>query len=667
MKERPVAKVVRLLQDMKAELQQELDDDKAVMEKLDCWCKTNDKQKTAAIEFGQQEVARLESEMDETTASILKTREKRKATWDEVQRDHKALEQATTLRMDENKKFQAESTDLIEAIDACDNAITVLSEHHPDFMQMKKAAVRLSSSKVSQLMVSTRGLRSFQVSTLKGFLAQASKVASSSAFLAIPGFKSYTPQSGQIFGILKQMRADFKNSLSDSEKAELKAKEDYEALKAAKEDEMDSGNKAVAAMDQQLAKYGEQHANAADLHTDTEKQLGMDQEFLAKLKKTCAQTDKEFETRTKARLDEIAAVEETISILNSDEAFNNFDKTLAQTGPAFVQMRSIHSSKAEEQLARNHAIEALRRASRVDGASPRVALIAASAQLDAFEKVKAEIDKLVAELLQMQKEEVKQRDLCNSDLAENQRETAANQDRLDAGQVKRADLEKDIENFKAEIKRRTEEVAAMQEQMKRAGEAREGENADFQTTINDQRMTQMILNKALTRMKQVYAFLQSRDQPGAAHIATSATHTDPGNAPVKFKEYEQNAGGSRIVTMLEEVIADSHKTEDQAIAAEQDAQEAYETFMKDSNASIKSHQAALNRLGGNLATGKEELSMTIADNKQTFKTLEDLNGVNQALHQSCDFLLKNFDARQEARSAEVEALREAKAILSGMK
>ena len=35
--ERPVAKVVRLLEDMKAQLEKERADDKAVFESLDCW------------------------------------------------------------------------------------------------------------------------------------------------------------------------------------------------------------------------------------------------------------------------------------------------------------------------------------------------------------------------------------------------------------------------------------------------------------------------------------------------------------------------------------------------------------------------------------------------------------------------------------------------------
>jgi outer membrane lipoprotein-sorting protein len=38
-KERPIMKVVRLLEDMSSELNKELEDDKAVHEMLDCWYK----------------------------------------------------------------------------------------------------------------------------------------------------------------------------------------------------------------------------------------------------------------------------------------------------------------------------------------------------------------------------------------------------------------------------------------------------------------------------------------------------------------------------------------------------------------------------------------------------------------------------------------------------
>ena len=41
LQERPVMKVVRLLQDTKAELEKELDDDKAVFALMTCWCNSN--------------------------------------------------------------------------------------------------------------------------------------------------------------------------------------------------------------------------------------------------------------------------------------------------------------------------------------------------------------------------------------------------------------------------------------------------------------------------------------------------------------------------------------------------------------------------------------------------------------------------------------------------
>merc|ERR1719456_1239082 len=313
----------------------------------------------------------------------------------------------------------------------------------------------------------------------------------------------------------------------------------------------------------------------------------MDEEFLKNLKEKCATMDADYDKRVKDRLTEIDAVSDTIKILNSDESFEAFDK---QEAPVFLQ---TDSSAQKER--RQKAVSALQRAARVSG-SPQIALLAASAQLDASTKA----------------------------------------------------------------------VAEMMEQMKRASETREAENADFQTTVSDHRVMSMILTKALDRMKQVYALLQQQ-KPGAPHIQTSGTHTDPGNGPAKFKKYDQNAGGGRVVKMLEEVLADTKKTEDQAIASEQDSQSAYENFMKDSNKGITKEQQSQADMTGARASAKEELSMAETDFKETMTELEGLDQTNNDLHKSCDYILKNFDARQAARAAEMDALVEAKNILSGAK
>merc|ERR1719253_60616 len=199
--------------------------------------------------------------------------------------------------------------------------------------------------------------------------------------------------------------------------------------------------------------------------------------------------------------------------------------------------------------------------------------------------------------------------------------------------------------------------------MKKASETREAENADFQSTVMDHQVMAAILDKALDRMKQVYAFLQQ--QPGAPHIQTSGTHTDPGNGPAKFKQYGQNAGGGRVVSMLEKIISDVKATVDESMRAEQDSTSAYENFMKDSNKSIKKTMQAISDMSGAKAGAKEDLEMAKRDFQMTMTDLENLDGTKADLHKSCDFLLKNFDARQQARAAEMDALAEAKAVLSG--
>ena len=61
------------------------------------------------------------------------------------------------------------------------------------------------------------------------------------------------------------------------------------------------------------------------------------------------------------------------------------------------------------------------------------------------------------------------------------------------------------------------------------------------------------------------------------------------------------------------------------------------------------------------------MTEVVAESTGQMKVLEGLAATLADLHGSCDYILKNFDARQAARSAEIDALGEAKAILSGAK
>jgi hypothetical protein len=646
---------------------------------LDCWCKTNEAEKTKAIEVGQATIASLESSIAADLAKMKELEAKRKATMDELYADQKALDEAKALRMQENKVFHKSETEYLEAIGACKGAIQVLGVHQADLAQVRSVAMKLRRARVQELaLTSSAAGRSASAHTrakvLSEFLdtAERGDVKATMAFLAIPGYSSYTPQSSQIFGILETLLEDFKANLADAQAAEAKSVADFEALKKAKEEEIAAGNKLVEEIDAQVAALREKNAQEMKELADTEEQLAMDQAFLADLKEKCAASDAEFESRMKSRLEEIAAVEDTIEILNSDEAFANFDKTtrgfvedkkFIEQSSAFVQTASRRAGEATAAVLRNRAAALLRKVAGRTG-SPELALIAASAEIDAFTKVKGLIDKLVAELKAQQLDEVKMRDWCIDEFATNKEETQAGDHKMSNLQQKKKDLEARIEELSEKIEQITEAMAESQKQMGRASDNREAEAADLATTIQDQRLTQTILHRALARMKEVYAFLQQ--QPGAAHVATSATHTDAGNAPARFTKYGLNSGGARVVGLLENVIADSQKLEDEAMTQDLDSQTEYEDFMKASNAELAQDMKTKASMEEALAKAKKDLVATKEDIMDTLKILEGLHAYKGDLHKSCDFIMKNFEARQTARQAEMEALAEAKSILSGM-
>merc|ERR1719498_1260462 len=120
--------------------------------------------------------------------------------------------------------------------------------------------------------------------------------------------QSYAPQSGQIFGILKQMKEEFEANLADSQQSEETGAAEFAELKKAKTNEINAGTAQVKEKKEQLAQDKEDREL-------TREALASDTKFLSDLKLRCQQTDKDWELRTKTRNEEIAAISETIKIL----------------------------------------------------------------------------------------------------------------------------------------------------------------------------------------------------------------------------------------------------------------------------------------------------------------------------------------------------------------
>merc|ERR1719375_1600840 len=117
-------------------------------------------------------IAELESSMGAGAAKIAELKQKRKETLDEVNADHKALSDATGLRMKENKAFQASETDYIEAISAAKNAIVVLGKHN-SLAQVKEVAHKLLDARIAQMVDHSKAVSKEKADTLRAFLHNA--------------------------------------------------------------------------------------------------------------------------------------------------------------------------------------------------------------------------------------------------------------------------------------------------------------------------------------------------------------------------------------------------------------------------------------------------------------------------------------------------------------
>merc|ERR1719311_1083916 len=445
------------------------------------------------------------------------------------------LDKATEVRAKESAEFNQEEKDIVNSLAALKNAITVLGKHHAEFLQ--KGAAHHAVKQV-----------------LKHKLPEEHKrVLTSFVQTSQPGLTnsgSYTPASGQIFGILNQMKEEFETNLAKMQEEEKTAQTDFADLKSAKSAEIAGNKKMTKDKTAELADTEDALAKAKEDLDLTREALAADTKFLSELKLRCQQSDKDWELRSKTRLEEIKAVSETIAILADDDAHDTFDKTVNSETPVFVQ---THAETTLQMKVRAAASASLKAAAKKQHS---LALLALSqrVKLDPFKKLNGIIDDMSAALKKQLQDEVVEKDFCVKEFNENDVSTLKKNNEI-------KDLQALIETSKATIDTLTSEMAELQKeieemevQMKKASEEREASNHEFQVAVTDQRATQTILKKALAKLESFYGkktLLQMGQEPGAA--------VPP--PPPAMSEMKPNQGSGGVMVLIQDIIEEAHEME----------------------------------------------------------------------------------------------------------
>jgi len=654
---RPVSKVITLLKDMHKQLEAEQAQDEEIYDKLACWCTTNDKDKTASIKAAEAKISFLKNKIEELSAMSARLAAEIENLEKEVAANEEALATATALREKQLADFNGEEKELLESISALKAAVEALKEH-----QNKKGeeVAFLQTSHMTGVAATLQRELGVHASLLEGVLSPA-QVRATTAFVQSPqdffdaapvGANSYAPQSGQIFGVLTQMLETFEANLAAAQKQEQENQKDFEALRTAKKAEIAAGKAQIQQKGTEKADTDEKNAQAKIDLDETENSLSADEKFLRMLKEKCSLTDKDWNERQKTRQLEIQAVSEAMGVLTADDAHDTFTRTLDNVN----LLQTARTSELKQR--RDAASQVLARVA-AKSHNPRLVTLAYRVKLDAFTRVKKAIDDLIAEMLQEKADEIKQKDFCVDEFNTNQLQTEDKEREKKDLEATIADLEATIAKLTQEIETLKSEIGEMQVQLKRAGEDREQQNKEFQMVVTDQRMTQRLLSKALAHLANFYG----------EHKAPVLAQQEPVGPPPPpgFEKYENNAASGGVMSLIQEIITDAKAMEKEAIRAEQDAEAAYAGFVTETNNSIETKARAIVTKSAAKAKAEAELVDAKKARASVVEELEELATYNAQLHTSCDYTLKNFDLRQAARDEEIEALQQAKAILSGAK
>jgi len=516
-------------------------------------------------------------------------------------------------------------------------------------------------------------LQTSAASTLRRFAMEKAELQDETrqellAFLSAKTSDEYAPQSGQIVGILKQMEEEMDKALVDSTAAEEEAIKSYEALIEAKTKEVDALTAQIEEEQTRIGDLGVEIAGMENDIEDTEQSIDEDKKFIQELAVNCDKKKKEWAEICKLRQQEFVALAETIKILNDDNALELFKKTLPSA--SFVEIEV--TSQAVRARARAALLQARHGARKAHmAARPELDLIALaiSGKKIGFEKVLGLIDEMVANLKKEQIDDANKKEYCEKqfDLSEDKKKEL---------ELSVYDSETAIEEMEGSIEKLTEELAALKKGIKaldksvaEATEQRKEENAEYKELKQGDTAAKEILLFAKNRLNKFYnpkLYKPPADEPEMlVEIAVHRGKTPPA-PPESFNAYTKKSGENAGVTqMIDLLVQDLDKELQEAETNEKDAQSDYEQLMAESATKRADDSKSMSDKTASKASEEEALEKE-QDNKAATGTelMATLTYIH-SLHGECDWLLKYFDARKEARDGELDALGKARAVLNG--
>merc|ERR1719293_64907 len=652
----PIRKVVTLLTNLQKKVKEEGEKEEELYKKFMCYCKTGVSQLREQIDAAGEKGPQLEADIKSGEEQLKQCKQDLKTAQTERAEAKEAVAAATSIREKDAAAFadqKAELTDIISKISGAVKAIE--SGAAGSFLQTSTAA---SLKKLVDRVPATAVSDDDKVELLS-FLANK---------------QGYAPSSGEVTGILKQMGDSFAATLKEAEETEATAISEYEALVAAKKKEIDT---LTASIEAKLEKQGELGTSIVQMKADFEDIAGNlleDKKLLKELEKNCATKTAEWEKICATRNEELQALADTIKILNDDDALELFKKTLPAPSASLMQIQETSGELRERaaRMLRSASVSSPRARNRLN-----FLLLALRGRKMGFDKVILMIDDMIKLLKKEGQDDLDKKEYCEAQFDDSEdKKKALDRALADTGTAIDA-AEEGLSALAEEIPVIEKDIKELDKQVAEATAIRKEESEEYEVEKQASTAAKQLLGFAKNRLNKFYnpklykppakeelssGDAIARDMSFVQVSMRSRMEPPPETWDAYSKKSEESTG---VIQMIDLLIQDLDKDLTESAVEEENAQKTYDETIAESKKDRVSLSKSLKEKSAAKADLEEQLETLKATKKSQTTELMAVEKVISDLHGECDWLLKYFDMRANARAGEIDALGKAKAVLSG--
>merc|ERR1719389_680838 len=477
------------------------------------------------------------------------------------------------------------------------------------------------------------------------------------------------------------MEDDMKKTLEETEAEETKAVTGFGELKASKEKEVELASEAIETKTARAGELAVSVVQTKDALDDAAAEKADTQKFVATLKANCGTKEKEWAEVKSMRAMEVSAISDAIGILNDDDALDVFKKAIPS---ALIQNSFLQKAgKKTTVLLKVQGLLAAGSKFR----SPQMSLLLFSlrskirmeqrAGAMKFEEITKMIDDMVTLLGKEQGEDEKTKGWCEGEFEKSADEEAAAKTKLSQIEAEIGELTDGITELSEAINTLTSEIAELDKSVADATANRKSDHAAYVESLQLNEVAVGLIGKAKNRMQKFYNPTLYKAAPKtemtmeekiieAGTFAQVRLHVAPPPPPETFGAYEKKSGkSSGVLALMDKIVGELESDMKDAGYAEKTAQKEYAELMSDSQAARAQDAKSIVDKEAAKATMEEKLMAAKKNHAATKEEISLVTSYIGDLHVSCDFIMQNFDLRKEARTAEIESLKNAKAVLAG--